>query len=62
MLANGFRYVYVDEKWWEEIPDPGRASLTAPCVRVLSEYWDADQEGFRRLLDLNECQSDFSHQ
>ena len=62
MLANGYRFVYVDENWWEEIPETGRASLTAPCVQVLSEYRDADQEGFRRLLDLGKCQSNFEHQ
>jgi hypothetical protein len=62
MLANGFRYVYVDEKWWTEIPEAGQESLSAPCVQVLSEFWDGDQEGFRRLLDLNECQPDFEHQ
>jgi hypothetical protein len=57
MLTNGYRYVYIDEDWWSAISEEARTSLSGSCVQVLSEYWDPDQVEFRRLLDLNGCQS-----
>lgn len=56
MLANGFRYVYVDEAWWGEIPPESRISLSESCVRIVSEHDDANRNQFRRLIDLAACQ------
>ncbi len=57
MLANGYRYVYIDEDWWSEMPEAAQTSLSEACVQVLAEYWDPDQVEFRRLIDLDGCQS-----
>jgi len=55
LLANGYRYVYVDDIWWRGLPGESAASLSEPCVKLLAEYWDAEGEHFRRLLDLQAC-------
>ncbi len=57
MLANGYRYVYLDEAWWSEMPEAAQISLSGSCVEVLAEYWDSDQVEFRRLLDVEGCRS-----
>lgn len=54
MLQNGFRYVYLDGAWWEELSPTSRASLSNPCIQVVAEQ--SDGEDFRRLLDLAGCQ------
>ncbi len=56
LLADGFRYVYIDETWWGEIPPESRASLSESCIRIVSEHRDANREQFRRLIDLAGCQ------
>ena len=56
MLANDFRYVYVDETWWEEIPPESRASLSEDCVQIVSEHRNPDLGQFRRIIDLANCQ------
>ncbi len=55
LLANHYRYVYVDDFWWKILPKASKASLSEPCVEVLVERWDDDQRHFRRLLDLQGC-------
>ena len=56
MLAAGYSYVYIDEKWWETLSPESRLSLNSPCVRVLADYLDDDHDWLRRLLDLSACQ------
>lgn len=58
MLDNGFRYVYIDEGWWAELPEESRASLSEVCVRVVTEYQDNERNQFRRLIDLENCKSE----
>ncbi|RPI26411.1 MAG: hypothetical protein EHM70_19050 [Chloroflexota bacterium] len=57
ILANGYRYVYVDELWWGGLTAESQLSLSSPCVEVLGEYFDQEKERFRRLLDLEACKS-----
>jgi len=55
MLASGYPFVYIDEKWWETLSPESRASLASPCVRVLAEYVEDERGWFRRLIDLSSC-------
>ena len=55
-LANGFRYVYIDENWWNDLSDAARASLSAPCVQVVTEHVDGERGDFRRLVNLDHCE------
>jgi len=55
MLASGYPFVYIDEKWWETLSPESRASLASPCVRVLAEYMEDERGWFRRLIDLSSC-------
>lgn len=55
MRAAGFRYLYLDQSYWEAIGSNGQQALSNGCVTTLAEY--ADGEGrFRRLMDLQACQ------
>lgn len=54
MRAAGFRYLYLDQSYWDEIGQAGQQALSNSCVTVMAEY--ADGEGrFRRLMDLENC-------
>lgn len=55
MRAGGFRYLYLDQSYWDEIGPSGQQALSDGCVTTLAEH--ADGEGrFRRLMDLENCQ------
>ncbi|GEM_PF-6895829 len=53
LLANGYRYVYVDQNWWGKLPPASKQSLSRGCVQVVVEF--AQEETFRKLLDLEAC-------
>lgn len=55
MLEQGFRFVYIDEDWWKQIPEDARQSLSRDCVRVVSEHRYDELGQFRRLIDLGAC-------
>jgi hypothetical protein len=55
-LANGFRYVYIDENWWNSLSEAARASLSAPCVQVVTEHVDSERGKLRRLVNLDQCE------
>ena len=54
LTASGYDYVYLDENWWNEIPEDSKASLTSPCVQVLAEYRN-DRGNLRQLIDITKC-------
>lgn len=54
-LEKGFRYVYIDGSWWKSLSEVARASLSAPCVQVVTEQVDGERGDFRRLVDLGQC-------
>jgi len=56
LLANGFTYVYVDEEWWNAIPEASRESLSATCVTVIADQEDPETGQFRQLIDLGQCE------
>jgi hypothetical protein len=54
IVQAGYRYVYMDSKWWAEL-DPGvRQTYNDPCVKMVDEISLKDIE-FRRLYDLQTC-------
>jgi len=55
MLAAGYPYVYIDEKWWETLSGESRSSLDSPCVQEIALYTDQERGWFRRLIDLSPC-------
>lgn len=54
LRAGGFRFLYLDERYWNKISPQSQADLTGECVQVLDEVSD-NQNRFRRLLDLEDC-------
>jgi hypothetical protein len=53
MLDNGYRYLYVDESWWERMSLEEQTALSLPCVQILFAQIDKDEN--RMLLDLERC-------
>lgn len=53
ILKNHYRYVYIDERWWSELTDAEKESLSNDCIKVIAEA-SKDNE-FRKLLDLVAC-------
>ncbi len=53
MLQSGFRYIYLDKTWWDELSQESKIALSDPCVKVIAEQHS--DEDFRRLLDLKNC-------
>jgi hypothetical protein len=58
LLAENYAFVLVNEKWWHDLPPTSRAELQDACVVTLSEHENAEQERFRRVLDLRGCGGD----
>ena len=56
LLAENYPFVYVNEKWWGNLPPEAQAELQADCVVTLSEHQSAEGDRFRRLLDLRGCE------
>lgn len=48
-----YRYVYIDERWWNGLSEAKKDSLSNPCIKIVAEA-STDNE-FRRLLDLEGC-------
>ena len=55
LLQAGYTYVYVDEKWWGDLPPETRAALEEPCVDEVDIIEFGAEGGVRRLLDLRAC-------
>lgn len=55
LLEENYSFVYVNEKWWKNLPAKARKEFEAKCVVTLSEHERADRSQFRRLLDLRGC-------
>jgi len=55
LRAAGFSYVYIDNRYWQEIGPAGQERLSDACVQLVDEFTDA-QENFRRLLNIEGCQ------
>jgi hypothetical protein len=51
----GYRYIYVDEFWWDSMPVNARKSFMDSCVSVIQELHDNAANGSRWLFDISEC-------
>jgi hypothetical protein len=56
LKENGYRYVFVDEIWWNEMPAASRAELSQPCVTIVAQQDKPSHKSIRRLLDIKNCQ------
>lgn len=52
--AAGFRYLYLDNNYWEQIVPELQGAYSGGCAVLVDEAAD-DQGNFRRLFDLNSC-------
>jgi hypothetical protein len=57
----GYRYIYVDEFWWDSMPENARESYEESCVKVIQELHDNAANGSRWLFDIRECGSDTAY-
>lgn len=55
IVEAGFRYVYVDEYWWQRNGNALAAQFSDPCVELLGMETDEGANGSRRLFDLAGC-------
>ena len=51
----GYRYIYVDEIWWDSMPENARESYMDSCVSVIQEVHDNAANGSRWLFEISEC-------
>ncbi|MES0344522.1 MAG: hypothetical protein ABUK16_10460, partial [Anaerolineales bacterium] len=51
----GYRYIYVDEFWWDSMPENARESYMDSCVSVIQEVHDNAANGSRWLFEISEC-------
>ena len=51
----GYRYVYVDQYWWESMPVIARDSYEDLCVKVIQELHDNAANGSRWLFEIDRC-------
>ncbi len=52
----GFDYVYLDQKYWDQIGAKGQALLQDACIRIVDEVRAKRTADFRQLLDIRACQ------
>ena len=56
LVAAGYDYLYVDELYWDGLPQAVQESLQNECVRLLDENTAKREPRFRRLFDLRGCE------
>jgi hypothetical protein len=55
LLAEGYDYVLVDSRRWDDLSPASQAELEADCIEIFAEVWDNSGLNFRRILDLKNC-------
>ncbi len=55
-IKNNYRFLYVDENWWQNLTDDQRKSMADPCIKTIVSVVQTEDYKFRRLLDLEQCQ------
>ncbi|HET7009808.1 MAG TPA: hypothetical protein VFI11_03445 [Anaerolineales bacterium] len=55
VVQSGFGYMYVDQYWWEGMPETARLSLLDECVVEVAAADDDGANGDRWLFDLRAC-------
>jgi hypothetical protein len=56
LAVAGYSYLYVDEMYWDALPQAVQESFSAECVRLLEEVTAKREPRYRRLYDLRGCQ------
>jgi hypothetical protein len=54
LAAAGYKYVYFDQKSWDEIPLNIQEKYKNPCVQIVNEIEDWRHD-FRKLMDVSAC-------
>ena len=54
MAQAGYRYVYLDDSWWNRLTAQQQQTLTQPCVTLVDSV-EVEASGFRKLLDVSNC-------
>lgn len=55
LLQHNYQYVFVDSRWWNNLPPESQQEFDADCVEISAEVWDNSGVNFRRMLDLRGC-------
>jgi hypothetical protein len=55
LVAAGYDYLYMDELYWDGLPQVVQESLQDECVLLLDENIAKREPRFRRLYDLRGC-------
>jgi len=54
-LANGFSYIYIDEKWWNALDQSNQAELSLSCIKEMASVKNGENSIWRRLVYINNC-------
>jgi hypothetical protein len=55
LLSAGYRYLYLDEIYWNKLTFEQQAAFENSCVSLISEEAHKRLDEFRRLYDLSAC-------
>jgi hypothetical protein len=55
VVSAGFGYAYIDQRWWEHMPQEARRSYLDECVKLVAAEDDGGANGDRWLYDLRGC-------
>ena len=53
--SAGYRYIYMDGIWWNQLNPEQQGSLNQVCVQIVQETGDVTSNNWRRLLDVSGC-------
>jgi hypothetical protein len=54
VAAEGYSYIYMDEKWWQGLSPQTQAAFKAPCVELIAQYNFTGNQ-FRNLYRVVGC-------
>jgi hypothetical protein len=55
LAAEGYRYIYVDKAYWNNLNAGNRRLLQYDCIKLKDEIGQEFPNDFRRLLDIRAC-------
>jgi hypothetical protein len=54
VVSAGYSYVYMNDSWWQSIPQEIQSAYNQPCVQLVAEM-DMPGNQFRKLYNLQAC-------
>lgn len=58
IVANaGYDFVYMDRKWWDALSPTQQAYYSQPCVDILDERKQDNDQNIRLLIDVSACKT-----